>query len=209
MIKQPTRPLAIRRSDIVGIAARSGSTEEQLGTRPPAFEKIVVAASEHVGDDGLHQVVWKGCSGLAHGRQWATVALMQGAEHSRDENEVVLRQLTAGLPFVINAASAAAVMTKRAWELLDHRRRRWYGTRRRPPGWRSDGAVSQRGRRKVRTPTVPVPHFLSPQIVRRTLEATVKWWKTSTGETAGQTLLGVARRLMGLPHDEFELYYDI
>ena len=122
-----------RRSDIVQIVGRCGITEAELGTRQPGFEKIVTAASQHVGDGDLHRLVWKGCSGLAHGRQWATVALLQGEDQGR-EADVVLRQLTAGLPFVINAASCAATMTKRAWDLLDHRRLRWHGQRR-PPSW--------------------------------------------------------------------------
>lgn len=65
MVKQPTRSLVERRADIVRIAARSGIVETALGTRQPGFEAIVRAASQHVGDGDLHQLVWKGCSGLA------------------------------------------------------------------------------------------------------------------------------------------------
>jgi len=138
MVKQPTRSLAERRADVVDIAARSGIEERALGTRQPGFEAIVRAASHHVGDGELHQLVWKGCSGLAHGRQWATVALLHGEEQSREDN-VTLRQVTAGHAFVINAARSAGVLVGRAFQLLDHRRLHFRGTGPRlRPSWLVD-----------------------------------------------------------------------
>jgi hypothetical protein len=135
MVKLPTRSLAERRADVVSIAARSGIEEPALGTRQPGFEAIVRAASHHVGDGDLHQLVWKGCSGLAHGRQWATVALLKGDEQSR-EGDVSLRQVTAGHEFVVNAASSAGVLVRRAFQLLDYRRLHFRGTGPRlPPSW--------------------------------------------------------------------------
>ncbi len=127
-----------RRADVVNIAARSGIEEPALGTRQPGFEAIVRAASHHVGDGDLHQLVWKGCSGLAHGRQWATVALLHGEEQSREYN-VILRQVTAGQASVINAASSAGVLVRRAFQLLDHRRLHFRGTGPRlSPSWLVD-----------------------------------------------------------------------
>ncbi len=122
-----------RRDDIVAIAARSGIRETELGTRQPGYERIVEEAGRHLGGSTLYLVVWKGCSGLAHGRQWATVALLRHKEQSRLDNVATL-EMTAALPSVLNAATAAALMLKRGWELFDDRRRRWYGQRR-PPPW--------------------------------------------------------------------------
>ncbi len=133
LTNQLTSPMKERRADIVRIASRSGITEAELGTRQPGFEHIVKVAGRHVGDARLHQVVWKSCSGLAHGRQWATVALLQREEAERYEDVLSLK-LNANLQNVVNTAIAAASLLQAGWELYDYRRRRWHGSPR-PPSW--------------------------------------------------------------------------
>ena len=70
------KPRAEGEEDVLTIAARSGLDRSSLG-KPPAYEALITAAGGHLGNSNLYRVAWKGASGLAHGRLWATAALLR------------------------------------------------------------------------------------------------------------------------------------
>ncbi len=110
-----------RDEEVLTIAARSGLDRSSLGT-PPGYETIITGAGAHLGNTNLYRVAWKGASGLAHGRLWATTALLrlEGLGDEMDGTQTV--QVNPDLGRVVNAMAIAVLMTREAWRLYDLRR---------------------------------------------------------------------------------------
>ena len=113
-----------RRADVLAIATRRGLTEQQLGTRLPGYEAIVVSAQKHLGSKGL-QLAYKGTSGLGHGRSWASLGLLRRELHGDPVGDMQTVGFNADLPTLYTALTAAVAVTQRAWKLYDRRRLKW------------------------------------------------------------------------------------
>lgn len=74
-------------------------------------------------DDGeaFAQILWQICSGFAHGREWATLGLLERTVHSQVDNVVQLR-LSTSTEVLLNMLYAATLLTGRAKGLYDTRR---------------------------------------------------------------------------------------
>lgn len=78
---------------------------------------------EVVGDDdeALAQNLWQICSGFAHGREWATLGLLERTVHSQVGNVVQLR-LSSSTEVLLNMLYMTTLLTGKAKGLYDIRR---------------------------------------------------------------------------------------
>jgi hypothetical protein len=116
------RSLAQRREDIVEMAARSGISDDELGTRPIGYGKIVEQATEHLPPGRPVLLLWKGCSGITHGRQWALVTMQQMEPEGEQADGVGTYKTTAGLASIASALHVISQVVERAYWLYDRRR---------------------------------------------------------------------------------------
>ncbi|GAA3264520.1 hypothetical protein GCM10010469_34200 [Streptomyces labedae] len=71
--------------------------------------------------DALAQNLWQICSGFAHGREWATLGLLERTVHSQVGNVVQVR-LSSSTEVLHNMLYMATILTGRAKQLYDIRR---------------------------------------------------------------------------------------
>ncbi len=110
------------------------SLADAAGIRPdavlgatPGFERIVRESGEgtQLGGD-LLVLLWKVCSGITHGQQWASLGLLErGLVHDPDAAGVVRLQLSAPHQTVILMAQTVTVACRDAWRLYDRHRLEW------------------------------------------------------------------------------------
>lgn len=112
-----------RRSDVCERAGRVGLALSDI-PRFPGYEKVVAAAGAHLGNEVMHRLVWKGCSGLAHGMQWSSMGLLEREEFEVD-GQVVTVRLTTSWTTLASASRRAAEMIKEGFRLLDRARLVW------------------------------------------------------------------------------------
>src|SRR5439155_582682 len=76
VMNSPGRKTKDQRLDEVRVIAAARGLDPKLALRGPGYEDIVRAAGEvtEVGGD-LAVVLWRACSGLAHGDIWASIVL--------------------------------------------------------------------------------------------------------------------------------------
>ncbi|MDQ6649741.1 MAG: hypothetical protein M3Z02_06445 [Actinomycetota bacterium] len=86
------------------------------------FERIVTGAGVHLGDGPRYRRIWKGASGYAHGRMWATVQLSDVLVLSQPAIDVRQIQVTVNPDRFMSALGHAHLMTREAWKLYDVRR---------------------------------------------------------------------------------------
>lgn len=71
--------------------------------------------------DKLGEIVWRMCSGMAHGREWATLELLNRQLLSEPNDSVGSFRLTAGMTNVSTLAQLAFLMLAEAIEIYDKR----------------------------------------------------------------------------------------
>ncbi|WDO11255.1 hypothetical protein ME763_37725 (plasmid) [Streptomyces murinus] len=73
------------------------------------------------GNGNLAQNLWQICSGFAHGREWATLGLLERTVHSQVGNVVQVR-LSSSTEVLLNMLSMTTLLTGKAKKLYDTRR---------------------------------------------------------------------------------------
>lgn len=116
------RSLSERRQDIVDMAARSGISDQELGTRPIGYGTIVQQATEHLKPGLPVLLLWKGCSGITHGRQWALVTMQRMEPEGEQADGVGTYKTTAGLPSIASALHVITHVVEVGYQLHDRRR---------------------------------------------------------------------------------------
>ncbi|MFI5689127.1 hypothetical protein [Streptomyces sp. NPDC051636] len=109
---QELRDLATQHSlDPNGICGR-WSTQAQL----KYVDEVVLD-----GKEALAQNLWQICSGFAHGREWATLGLLERTVHSQVGNVVQIR-LSSSTEVLLNMLYMTTLLTTKAKALYDIRR---------------------------------------------------------------------------------------
>lgn len=119
----PGRPADVRISEIKDLARALRLDPDHICGRPQGYGEIVRMAAEasHLGSDPT-ELIWRLCSGFAHGRTWAAVAYLEREEHSRRGN-IVQVKFSSSPEQVLNLVRAAAVITATGRRLYEIRRR--------------------------------------------------------------------------------------
>ncbi len=119
----PPRPIEVRKHEVIDLAKSLNLDAGAVGGKWTGYEKIVrAAATETPGlkpDRVAH--LWRCCSGFAHGRQWASLGLLDREEEVRSPNVQNVR-LTTTVEFVMLVASIPALINQRALALFEERR---------------------------------------------------------------------------------------
>lgn len=80
-----------------------------------SYRKVVRWAAEHIGHEGdAVELLWRLQSGLAHGRAWATIGMLEREEHPSPEQGVVNIRLTTSVDQVMPAAAVALQLLRAA-----------------------------------------------------------------------------------------------
>jgi hypothetical protein len=109
------------------IAENRGMDQDQIKRvtdRPPSLGSIVETAGEEL--DGLSgrkaRFFWAVGSGIAHDRDWATLAGLQSAKTHVTHDGVAHGRFSASGPALIAITHSALLMTAKGWRLFDQRR---------------------------------------------------------------------------------------
>jgi hypothetical protein len=106
-----------RLDQIAGIGSRSG-LDPRLMSRAAGYQEIVDAAGD---DRQLTELMWRVCSGMAHGDLWTTFAASQLARLPGASPKVGTFAVTANVGLLRQMAEIAALMTRQGWQLYDQR----------------------------------------------------------------------------------------
>jgi hypothetical protein len=115
-----------RREQYLLAADRAGVARTRL-TRAPGFERIVREAGEAtvIGSE-IPLVMWKACSGIAHGQMWAGLSML-----TREQVEVAVEvdvfdvKFSAPARGILQAVWVACQVLETGWQMYDHQRLRW------------------------------------------------------------------------------------
>lgn len=113
---QPRTPHVEQRRRITLLARSLGANGGAVGGNWTGYERIVrLAAADASLDPDLVALIWRSCSGFAHGRQWASLSLLKReiSPHSTDSDVRTVR-FTASIEQVLLMAGLAASINTRA-----------------------------------------------------------------------------------------------
>ena len=116
----PARSIVQREQEIKDLAVRNGLDQSDVCGRW-STEHQIRCAGEALGDSVAAQSFWRICSGFAHGHPWASLSMLERAEHDREGNVVQLR-LTGSSDALLDLTYYAAAMTGKARALFEERR---------------------------------------------------------------------------------------
>lgn len=114
--------LSKRLNEIRAVASKRSALEPDLiVSRPPGLGRMVSEAGDAfvLGSEAA-VVSWKACSGLAHGRQWASVTMLDRDEIERMANEINVK-MTASFRNVLSVTAIAVAFSIEARRLFDLR----------------------------------------------------------------------------------------
>jgi hypothetical protein len=104
-----------------------------LKKRPVSYGEIVkVAASTRRPGETAYVIIWKMCSGIAHGDLWTTLGVMSREELPGAPPDIAHLKITASVKTLMLCAYYAVDMTDVGWGLYDERSRRSAPKRPRP-----------------------------------------------------------------------------
>ena len=89
------------------------------------FSHIVEEAGSHLGDGPRYLKVWKGASGFAHGRQWASVHLTELTKMGDLIDGVQQVSISVNPQRCLSAFGHAVLMTREGYKLYDHKCKHW------------------------------------------------------------------------------------
>jgi hypothetical protein len=116
-----------RREQYLLVADRAGISRSRLNARAPGFERIVRDAGKAtaIGSE-VPLVMWKACSGIAHGQMWAGLSMLTREQvEAAVEVDVFDVRFSAPARGVLQALWVACQVVQTGWELYDHQRLRW------------------------------------------------------------------------------------
>ncbi len=122
---QRARTAEVRKQEITDLSKALGVNRNgAVGARWTGYEKIVLAAAAEVPDldPNLAAYLWRACSGFAHGRQWASLQLLDREERSRSVGVASVR-FSSSAEQILLTSSIALRLGDHALELYDQRRR--------------------------------------------------------------------------------------
>ncbi|NED22410.1 hypothetical protein G3I31_30985 [Streptomyces sp. SID9913] len=122
---QPSgRPHAERVQELKDLAVQNGLDPHDVCGRW-STQRQLAFADQAVGDgkETYAQNLWQICSGFAHGREWATLGVLERTVHSQVGNVVQLK-LSSSTDVLLNMLYVAALLTGKAKTLYDERRTR-------------------------------------------------------------------------------------
>jgi hypothetical protein len=119
------RTLKERIDQVETIASREGLDERQLHNRP-GFSEIVRTAGGHTVGEQIPELIWRLCSGMAHGDWWATLSASQRIELPGAPAGVVHNTIEANVTTLHFTMRVAVDMTAFAWQFYDQRARSPY-----------------------------------------------------------------------------------
>lgn len=113
---QPKTPHIDQRRQIMVLAGSLKLDGGSIGGRWTGHERVVrLAAGNASLDPDLVALMWRCCSGFAHGRQWASLALLKREVSSQStDNEVSNMRFSATVDQVLVMAGLAASLNARA-----------------------------------------------------------------------------------------------
>lgn len=98
-----------------------------LFSRPPGYARIVRLGGDKSALGGpLVEALWRRCSGMAHGKAWALLGVLDRDEVRRASEGVLHARLTASASDVAMTTHAAVMLTEEARQLLTRQAARWY-----------------------------------------------------------------------------------
>ncbi len=120
----PTRTRNERLNELRRIARACGISEIDA-VKKPGHGEVVRAAGATILNGDLMVVLWKGCSGLAHGDIWATLSMLdrEVREHPAASN-VLNAKVTAPIAGLLTVVQGTVRMVDRGFALFDRRARR-------------------------------------------------------------------------------------
>lgn len=120
----PVRDVAADRELVRQLARDAGVKTDNLFARGPTFTRIL---DEAQGPAGLStaRALWRLSSGIAHGRQWATLSSALAKDVVHQQDDVATVAYTADETVVLGVVNVAVRMTDAGWRLLDRRRLRF------------------------------------------------------------------------------------
>jgi hypothetical protein len=120
--QQPGGKTKEQRLDEVRAIATACGLDSRTAVRGPGYEDIVQAAGEatEVGAD-LAVILWRACSGLAHGDFWASITLPSRAHLAATRPGMANLELTPNVRGLCTALMAAKIMLAAALRLYDIR----------------------------------------------------------------------------------------
>ena len=125
--EDPPRPAEERLAELVTMGAPFGIPQDDVLGGTVGYARILADAgteSPRISDTGP-LALWRMCSGLAHGQQWATFGVLDRQLMSTDDEQVALVKLTAPELPLVGAVNMAMLLTKEGFRLLDQHRLVW------------------------------------------------------------------------------------
>jgi hypothetical protein len=125
--------LARRRNRIGDLAEAAGLRRDVIATAPGRARIVRESAAATTFDGDTLELVWRTCSGLAHGQQWATLGMLEreSVVDADGDPDVVRLQLSASGDSLVLMTKTITLLIDRAWRLYDRHRLAWR-THRRP-----------------------------------------------------------------------------
>jgi hypothetical protein len=110
-----------RLDEVRAIAERRG-IDPTKATQSPRFEEIVRVGGDATPLKGdLAVVMWRACSGLAHGDLWATIVIPGRVHLAPQVPEIALLELSPNVKGLITMLMGCKVMLSNAYELYERR----------------------------------------------------------------------------------------
>jgi len=122
---QGARTAEVRKQEITDLSKRLGVNRNgAVGARWTGYEKIVLSAASEVPnlDPKLAAYLWRACSGFAHGRQWASLQLLDREERPRSPGVASVRFSSSAEQILLTSGIALRI-ADHALALYDKRRR--------------------------------------------------------------------------------------
>ena len=122
----PPRPAEQRLEELVTMGRAFGVDRGDVLGRTVGYRAILAEAGREtpvLSDDGP-LAMWRMCSGVAHGQQWATLGVLE-REIVATDGDVVQVRLTASEKPLVGAVNMAARLTAEGFRLLDRHRLCW------------------------------------------------------------------------------------
>lgn len=117
-----------RMTEIRGLATSLGISPSDVAGRF-GYESVVRQAGEATGlGEDLAALLWRLCSGFAHGKYWASLSFLERQEVPRAGEAGVLDvRLTTDIDRILTVTQVPFLFTDRALQLYEQRRRSPYG----------------------------------------------------------------------------------
>lgn len=102
----------------------TGQQVSQVAGRAPTWTSIVESAGDGARSLSGRRALraWTLCSGITHGRQWASLSVLDHYEPPIEDGDVVHLKLKASAEWIAVIVNIASVMVTEGWRLFDERR---------------------------------------------------------------------------------------